>query len=350
MKKILVIDDSALMRRVVSDIISTTEDYRVEYTASDGIEGLAIIEEHKDDITAVLCDICMPNMNGLELLKTVKQKRLDIPFIIFSSTGNVKDTILALEYGAVEFVKKPGRVGTKGKDKFALRLKSALKLAAQVKESGKQISKAEYADVSNDIIKKVNDKKKRLIALCCSTGGPNALQHVIPRLPKKLAAPITVVQHMPEGFTHSLAARLNEMSEIEVRETVDNEEIKTGVCYIAKGGSHLKIERRDGTNYVRHSDDYPILGLRPYANIMYSSLIDTDYDEIVCVVMTGMGSDGTNGILELAKKKKVYVIAQDEKSSTVYGMPRAIYESKIVDKVCPLESIAEEITKKVGVL
>lgn len=393
MKKILVIDDSPLMRRVISDIINSTSEYQVEYTASDGAMGLAIIEEHKDDITAIISDINMPNMNGLELFKIVKDRRIGIPIIVFSSTDDASDTITALELGAIEFIKKPEKIFGQQRSEYIDRVLNALKIAASVRE--RRLSYSTYsesnASVQANIEKKleiarnnisrirnngqtrttlgsensvpsktVDDNKvsavekgadnvKRLVALCCSTGGPRALQFVIPKLPKNLAAPITIVQHMPAGFTASLASRLNDMSQINVKECCDNEEIKPGNCYIAKGGTHLTVKSERGINSIIFDDSPAVVGLKPCGNIMYNSLINSDYDEIICVVLTGMGADGTKGITELAKHKKVFVIAQDEQSSTVYGMPKAIYQKGIVDVVCTLTDVAGEITKKVGV-
>jgi two-component system chemotaxis response regulator CheB len=175
------------------------------------------------------------------------------------------------------------------------------------------------------------------------------LQFVLPKLPENLATPITLVQHMPAGFTSSLASRLNDLSKISVVEANDGDRLKPGVCYIAKGGTHLTVFADRNGDYVRFDDSPPVVGLKPCGNIMYNSLVNSDYDEIICVILTGMGADGTKGILELAKHKKVYVIAQDEESSTVYGMPKAIYEKGVVDVVCSIDDVADEITKKVGV-
>lgn len=356
MKNILVIDDSALMRRVISDIIMETKEYRVKYTASDGAKGLAIIEKHIDEIDAVICDINMPNMNGLELLRIVKERMLDLPFIIFSSNSDISDTLTALELGAIEFIKKPERIMSRHRSDYSGKVLKALDMATHIRrtktvpqvESIQPIAKVEKKVVYQPTVN-VKGNRRRLVALCCSTGGPRALQFVIPKLPHNLAAPVVIVQHMPAGFTYSLAKRLDGMSEICVKEAEDDEVIEPGNCYIAKGGTHLTLYCDRGKNHIRFDNSEPVAGLKPCGNIMYNSLIDTDYDEIICVILTGMGADGTKGILELAKHKRVYVIAQDEETSTVYGMPRAIYEKGIVDEVCAIEDIAREITKKAGV-
>lgn len=377
MKKVLVIDDSALMRRVMSDIISNTNEYIVAYTASNGVEGLRIIEEKKD-IVAIFCDMNMPKMNGLELLKIIKDKGLETPFIIFSAQDDAADTFKALELGAMEFIKKPSRIFVdvefREKVNKALFIASSINDREGVDATYKNHGKAQSKTVNSAIEKKTTVvqnittpvtkaiasslevehaklKTRKLVALCCSTGGPKALQAVVPKLPKNLAAPVLIVQHMPAGFTDTMAHRLNELSKISVKEAAEGDVLRCGEVYIAKGGTHLAVKEERGKVSIYFDDTPPIGGLKPCGNIMYSSICNLfAYDEIVCVVLTGMGADGTKGITELAGHKKIHVIAQDEKSSTVYGMPKAIYESGLTDVVCDLNMIAEEIIKKVGVL
>ena len=188
-----------------------------------------------------------------------------------------------------------------------------------------------------------------IVAIASSTGGPKALQSVIPFLPAELLAPVVLVQHMPAGFTKSMAERLNELSQVQVKEASNGEVLKNGVVYIAPGGTHIAIKKSGASHVISFNDMPPISGLKPCANIMFDSLTSSNYDEVVCVVLTGMGADGTNGILSLGKSKPIYVIAQDEKSSVVYGMPRAIYEAGVVDEVVTLSDVAKAITKNVGV-
>ncbi len=368
MKKVLVIDDSALMRRVMSDIISNTNEYIVAYTASNGEDGLRIIEE-KDDIVAIFCDMNMPKMNGLELLRIIKSKGVDTPFIIFSAQDDAKDTFTALELGAMEFIKKPERIFVDVE--FRERVNKALFIASSVIDKDGSVDASLKSNKSDDKQAFINNSKetgvkekalryskvsscvasKKLVALVCSTGGPKALQTVVPKLPPNLAAPVLIVQHMPAGFTDTMANRLNELSKISVKEAAEGDVLKNGMVYIARGGTHLAVKEERGKVSVYFDDTPPIGGLKPCGNIMYSSICNLFcYDEIVCVVLTGMGADGTKGIRELSGHKKLHVIAQDEKSSTVYGMPRAVYEEGLTDVVCSLDEIADEIVKKVGVL
>ena len=191
---------------------------------------------------------------------------------------------------------------------------------------------------------------KKLIALACSTGGPKSLQSVIPYLDRNMDAPMVLVQHMPIGFTKSMAERLNELSKVRVKEAEENDVLKNGWVYVAPGGSHLEVvASKDGTHKIHLSDAPAIGGLRPCANVMYKSLKRSAYDQIVCVVLTGMGADGTEGIRELNRAKPIYVIAQDEPTCVVYGMPKAIAEAGLVDEVVPLTNIPKRIINQVGV-
>ncbi len=360
MKKVLIIDDSALMRRAVSDIISRTNKYSVSYAACNALEGLDFIAKNQD-LDVILCDLNMPKMTGLEFLKVLHERHIDIPVIIFTSSEDSKNTITALELGAIEFIKKPS--GSKDDNWIEDRLYKALDMAISLKEKKgryredkKKASIPEKAPEKKFRLKEkikslTNDAKKsnKLVAIVCSTGGPKALQSVLPKLPANINAPIVLVQHMPAGFTGSLAARLDDLSLIKVKEAEEGDVLQKGICYIARGGKHLTVVREGKNHKVLFDDAPPVGGLKPFGNIMYYSLCDTGYDEIICVVLTGMGADGTKGIAKLSKNKKIYVIAQDEESSTVYGMPRAIHEEGLADCVCDLNEVADTITKKVGV-
>lgn len=190
----------------------------------------------------------------------------------------------------------------------------------------------------------------KLVIIASSTGGPKALHKVIPMLSKRLDAPVIVVQHMPKGFTATLAERLNDTSEIEVSEAVDGEILEKGHVYLAKGGTHLTLTRNtDGRIVTQEDFSEPVNGLRPCADITFSNIANLKINNIICAVLTGMGSDGYEGIRNLREKQKIYTIAQHKDSCVVYGMPKAIVEHGIADIVLPLEEIGTEITKKVGV-
>lgn len=336
----------------MSDIINNIDGYTVAYTAADGEEGLSCLLQNKD-IDIVMTDVVMPKMDGLELLRQAKKNAVNLPFIVFSARKDAYAVLAALDLGAIEFVKKPERIlGRETQEKYAIKIEKALLMAVEAGEKEQhhaEIKHVAVKQVRRHPAKKKTRGQKKLVALVCSTGGPRALQSVIPKLPAELAAPVVLVQHMPEGFTNTLAMRLNEQSQICVKEAEEGDLLRNGVVYIAKGGTHLALRETPEGSKIFFDDRPAIGGLKPCGNIMLSSLCHVGYDEIICVILTGMGADGTKGAIELSEYKDVYVIAQDEETSTVYGMPRAIYEAGMCDCVCDLEHIADEIIKKVGV-
>ena len=344
-KNVMIIDDSALMRRVMSDIIDKTEQYQVAYTANNGLEALEILRQ-SPQLYLIFVDINMPKMGGVELLKIMKQERIEIPTIIFSSSAerSSAETIEALSLGAVDFLKKPENI--------------LVNMGHFREKVMKVFAILERTDDESIVIVKERMQKKRershigrgkLVAIACSTGGPRALQEGIPYLPSNLDAPVLVVQHMPEGFTASLANRLDDISNISVKEAAEGDVLENGRVYIAKGGSHMRIQYERGQHVVRLGQDAPVSGLRPYANYMYESLLQSDYYEIICVVLTGMGADGTKGIGMLSQEKNVYVISQDRESSTVYGMPKMIAQSGLSDEIVSLDKVAKAIINITGV-
>lgn len=190
----------------------------------------------------------------------------------------------------------------------------------------------------------------KIVAIASSTGGPKALQNLIPKLPANLNAPVLIVQHMPAGFTEALAGRLDSLSEISVKEAAEGDVLEKGHAYLAKGGRHMNIKASSGRQTIHYTDEPPREGVRPCANYMYESLADSTFEEVICVVLTGMGADGTEGIRNLKKAKKVTVIAQNEETCVVYGMPRSVSMAGLSDREAPLTKIADEIIKNVGVI
>ena len=196
----------------------------------------------------------------------------------------------------------------------------------------------------------VKSTGSKAVAIASSTGGPKALQSLIPFLPAELDAPVFIVQHMPAGFTEALSIRLDQLSGLSVKEAAEGDAAEKGHAYLARGGRHMEIRKKAGKETLHYMDEPPREGVRPCANYMYESLMDSNYDEIICVLLTGMGADGTEGIRHLKEKKKVTVIAQDEETCTVYGMPKSVVQAQLADKILPLTQIAGEITKNVGVI
>ena len=348
-KNILVVDDSALVRRIICDIINSDENFQATDFCRDGLEAYERLKVKSYD--GVVLDVNMPRMDGLQLLERLQKEGIKAKVVMVSTltTKDAEVTILAMERGAIDFVTKPSNV-IEAKGVFFKILLMSLHTAVydtQVYKRNTPVSPKLVTAVKH--IKPVRTDKK-LVALACSTGGPKALQSVIPYLPKNLDAPMVLVQHMPPGFTKSMADRLNELSEISVKEAQEGDILEKGHVYVAPGGKHMEVVKmRDGSHRIALNDMPPIGGLRPCANIMFDSLTKTDYDEIICIVLTGMGADGTNGILSLNRKKPIHVIAQDAQTCVVYGMPRAIAEAGMVDEMVPLEQVAKTITKNVGV-
>ncbi len=344
-KNILLIDDSALMRRVLSDIINASKEYQVTYEAANGFEGLNIIDQH--DVDMIYLDMHMPKMNGVEFLRVLKENHVRIPVIIFSgySKRDTKDTIDALALGALDFIRKPENI-LRDRGDFENMILESLRYATGEKRTENSIP---LERKTHTVTEKGNLGQGMLVALACSTGGPKALQELVPMLNSALQAPVVIVQHMPAGFTKSLADRLDALSAIHVKEAEDREILENGTVYIARGGYHLTIAPCKHGHQVVYNTEPPVNGLRPCANYMYQSLESSDYEKIICVVLTGMGADGTKGIQRLNSSKRIHVIAQDAATSTIYGMPRAITEAGMVDEIKPLNEIADAIIKQVGV-
>lgn len=357
MKNILVVDDSALMRRVICDIINADVRFNVSDRATNGAEALELLKRKTYD--AVVLDVNMPRMNGLELLKELRDRQIPARVVMASTDTRegAQTTLDALSLGAIDFIHKPENAFDCKNGTFDKGLLSILEAVCSSRVANFNVASANQEEVreANKKLVELASKSTRVsadrqvVAIASSTGGPKALLEVIPLLPAGLKAPVVVVQHMPPGFTASLAERLDQMSEIKVSEAVDGERLEDGHVYIAMGGRHLNVDTFAGSLRARYSDEPAREGVRPSANYMYESLSNAKADRIVCVVMTGMGADGTKGIENLKKDKKTFVITQDEDSSVVYGMPKSVVNAGLSDLTVPLKQIAQEIIMNVGV-
>lgn len=354
-KKILVVDDSALMRSVLCDIIDSDERFEVVDRAVNGLEAFDLLTRKKYD--AVVLDVNMPKMTGIELLKELKKRKIPAR-IMMSSTDTMqgaKVTLDCLELGAVDFIHKPDRANAAREEDFKAEFLKTLEAVSMSILPG-FTAKEEKTETKPpkkviDLVKKHEDTiiSNQIVAIACSTGGPKALQQIIPILPRDLKAPVLVVQHMPAGFTKSLADRLNAQSEISVKEAEEGEPIKQGWVYIAKGGAHMNVMNRKGVEVIHYTDEPTREGVKPCANYMYESLADSSFSQVLCVVLTGMGADGTKGIVHLKDKKKIHVIAQEESTCAVYGMPKSIVANGLAEQIVGLNQVAQEIIMNVGV-
>lgn len=348
MIEVLVVDDSAFMRKVITDLLEEDQRIKVVGTARNGQDAIEKIKKYDPDV--VTLDLTMPVMDGFEALKEI-MRTFPRPVIIVSSTTKegADNTVLAMSYGAVDFIAKPSGSISLDMKKVQKQLVEKVILAKDIK------AKNLFTPVDHQmVVKKIPEENKapseqvdgkKIIAIGTSTGGPKALQQVLTKLPADFRHPILIVQHMPEGFTKSLADRLDSLSSIKVKEAEDGEVIKNGVAYIARGGYHLKVKNLGKTSAIDLDKSEPESGHRPSVDTLFKSIAKlTDY-AVVAVILTGMGSDGTKGIIDLKNKKNVVAIAESEESAVVYGMPRSAVQSNNVDEVVHLYDIASAILR-----
>ena len=348
--RVLVVDDSAFMRKVIQQILLEDADIEIVGVARDGMEALRIAKEKSPDV--ITLDVEMPVMDGISCLeRLLVQGKYGVVMVSSLTTEGAAATIRALEIGAVDFFPKPANLFSISQDARKRELIDKVRVAGQARThllsalpvSPPSVPKAAFRNVRSDSF-------KSLIALGISTGGPRALQSVVPNLPANLPAPVLIVQHMPPGFTKSLATRLNDISQIEVREAEDGDVLKAGCVYIAPGDHHLDLTNDDGHLKIRLDRlSPPVNGFRPSVDFMMDAVRKAGIRDAIGVIMTGMGADGSRGLRDLKRDNGAHIIAQDEKSCSVFGMPRAAIELGVVDEVVPLENIAASIARKAGV-
>ncbi|MBF8983074.1 chemotaxis response regulator protein-glutamate methylesterase [Lutibacter sp. B2] len=350
MKKVLVVDDSAFMRKVITDWINLDEELKVVGTARNGKDAIQKIKQLSPDV--VTMDVEMPIMNGLETLKWI-MNNCPLPVVMLSSITKegAEATIKALELGAVDFITKPTNIFKMNEEEIKQLVIEKVRIAANVTIRKNRIDEKKipaYRTVRET--SKTNELKVRsscinkIVAIGTSTGGPKALQEVIPHLSKNIPASVVVVQHMPAGFTKSLAERLNNLSQINVKEAENNEILLPGYAYIAPGGYHLKVNKDKNKYVINLTKENPVSGHRPSVDAMLDSLAKCTTDNVIAVIMTGMGSDGADGMKKI-KMQKGYTIAQDEESCVVYGMPKSAVNLGCIDEITPLQEIAKKINK-----
>lgn len=360
-KKVLIVDDSAFMRKLISDMLSNHPSLTVVATARNGQDALAKVEQLCPDV--ITMDIEMPVMDGLEALQQI-MKTTPTPIVMLSSTTEIgaKNTMLAIEYGAVDFVAKPGgpislnlsdveaeivqkvvqastiKVATLTK-KREVQKNSSPQFNMNERQQRKQSMKQDFQPFY-DSGKKMSKQLTSFVIIGTSTGGPRALQAVLTELPKSIPAPILVVQHMPPGFTKSLAQRLDGLSEIHVKEAEDGEPFVNGTAYIAPGGKHLTIDAHsNGYNVRLDEKEPPRKGHRPAVDVLLESASNFPTIQFISVIMTGMGHDGKEGLQTLKASCNTIAIAESERTSIVYGMPKAIRDAGLADQVVDLEEI-----------
>lgn len=349
--RVVIVDDSAFMRKSLSMMLEGDESISVIGTARDGIEGYELIKREKPDI--VTLDIEMPRMDGLTALKKIMKDCPTSVLMVSSLTTEGADaTLKALEYGAVDFISKEMSFVSINISKIKEDLIRKVKSIVLHKRSVERIKRIQTSFMRASNVADVAVRSKTIptqdykaIAIGISTGGPLSLQKVIPKLSGKIKVPVFIVQHMPPHFTKSLADRLNSMSELEVKEAANGDVIKDGQVYIAPGGFHMFVKNGNSHSPIIKISDTPSDTLhRPSVDVMVDSVVDFYGKKALGIIMTGMGKDGLNGIAKL-KGLGGTCIAQNEESCVVYGMPKAIVDAGFADAVLSLEEIPNLLNK-----
>jgi len=374
--KTLIVDDSVLYRKILSDAVGRIEQIECVGTASSG--GLAIKKLQILEVDLVLLDVNMPEMSGLETLIQIKKQYSHINVILISGSHNRENSEIAqgLQSGAIDFIPKPNADSPSEN----LRILTET-LARSIKPLSKGIPTNSVLKVSQPKVVVTQSPKPihqgqstllpqvdlgniapiphffSILAVGVSTGGPEALNKFIPAFPKNFPLPVVLVQHMPPGFTKSLARSLSQKSEIEVCEASEGDILVPGRVYIAPGGHHMTLQPLSAISTknmpgqslsakIHLNDDPPENSCRPAVDVLFRSVAEVCGDKgILSVILTGMGSDGALGVLKL-KKKGCYSITQSEETCVVYGMPRAVDEMGLSDKSLPLLQIVPHILQK----
>ncbi len=340
--KVLVIDDSAYIRKVVTKMLSRSPIIDVVGTAFDGEEALELIEKYEPDV--VTLDLVMPRGDGLSFLKT-QMKRKPIRVVIVSIADENSEKVLeALNLGAIDFVHKPTSLASEKLFEISDELIKKVKSAAVVKLD----TLAKYTHLTPTRLIASRRNNADIVVIGTSTGGPQALRLIIPQLPADFPVPIAIVLHMPVGYTEMYAKKLNEISQLEVVEARDGEELLPGKVLVAKAGRHFKVDRLSSGRIVAQLDVNPSNTLHiPSVDVLFQSAAELYHERVLGVIMTGMGADGKQGSAWI-KSQGGTILTESEDSCVVYGMPRSVEEAGLSDKSAPLDKISQEIMKLVS--
>lgn len=350
--KVLVADDSALMRKILSDIINSDETMEVVATARNGQDAYEKILKYSPDV--VTLDVEMPVMDGLATLeKIMKEHPLPVVMLSALTQNGASATIKALEKGAVDFISKPGGSISVDIGQLKPEIINKIKCAAGIslnKCMGRstlrtvpkpRICEERKQPPEEKVILNRGDKGLKLVAIGTSTGGPKALHEVMSHFKTGFNAAVLIVQHMPPGFTKSLAQRLDSISEYSVKEAEDGDEIKGEAAYLAPGSSHMEVVEQRGKYVIKLNQNPPVNGHRPAADVMMEKVAKIPLPKIG-VIMTGMGSDGAKGMKSL-KEAGAVTIGESAETCVVYGMPKSAYKLGVIDHEVPLYKIADTI-------
>jgi two-component system, chemotaxis family, protein-glutamate methylesterase/glutaminase len=339
--KVLVIDDSALIRGVMKEIINRESDMECVAAAPDPLVAREMIRNLNPDVLTL--DVEMPKMDGLDFLERLMRLR-PMPVLMISSLTEAGSdiTFRALELGAVDFVSKPKLDIARGMEESAIEITDKIRAVAQARVRKTFVEPVAQEKYSADAILPSSTRRfsstEKLIAIGASTGGTEAIKEVLTKLPAD-APGVLIAQHMPEQFTKSFADRLNSLCKISVKEAEHNERILPGYAYIAPGHSHLLL-RRSGAHYIAELNQGPLVNRhRPSVDVLFRSVANIAGANALGIILTGMGKDGVQGMLEM-KQAGSHTIAQDEASCVVFGMPKEAIAAGAVREVLPLQNIA----------
>lgn len=344
---VLVVDDSSFMRRCISMIIERNPQFFIIGIARNGQDAIEKIQRLKPDI--VTMDVEMPEMDGIQALKRIMNS-CPVPVIMLSNytEEGAKTTVEALEIGAVDFFLKSELVGETANPRV---IEAFLKSIKTIIEAGKIPVHEEINIIAHNIepeFKEKRESKVDALIIGCSTGGPSALQSILPRFSKETSVPIIVIQHMPPGFTGPLAERFDTICNLHVKEAQDGDILEAGTIYVAPSGFQTYLNKKANGNVVVRIESYaPFETLyKPSLDVTFISASQVYKDRLVTVVMTGMGNDGLAGCKEV-KKHNGRVIVEAEETCIVYGMPKVVFDAGLADVKVPLPRIFEEIIKSI---
>ncbi|MBU4075209.1 MAG: chemotaxis response regulator protein-glutamate methylesterase [Euryarchaeota archaeon] len=343
--KVLVVDDSALMRKIITEMLVSAPEIEVIGKAYNGKDAIEKVSRLKPDV--IIMEIELSVLDGLQALGYIMSE-CPTPVIILSTENSADMTITAFQYGAVDFLQKPSGSISLDITSFKDELIKKVKAAAGVKTANPGfIKKVKLQEkLEPEMVK--NERSRKIVVIGTSTGGPRALQQVIPLLPQTLDAAVLVVQHMPQGFTKSLADRLDKQSLIKVREAKEGDHVEPGTILVAPGDYHMIVKQQKingkTVEVISLNRDEKVNGVRPSLDVLLNSVAQIYRKDALAVILTGMGSDGSKGIRKI-KQAGGKVIAEDESTCVIYGMPRAIIEQELADYILPINLIAEGIVQ-----
>ena len=346
--RVLVVDDSVVMRRIISEVVAADADLEVAGYAANGQIALNLLEQVSPDV--VTLDIEMPILDGLATLKAMRAKHCRVPVIMFSTLTErgAEATIDSLALGASDYVAKPVELGSYNAARERIReallpkIKALCRPGTVLGVAARASSAAQAALRRNKIAGRID-----VVAIGCSTGGPNALAQILPSFPRELAVPVLIVQHMPATFTRFLAQRLSSLCPVPVEEAAGGELLKPGTIWVAPGGFHMSVARDGASGKLEITQGPPENSCRPSVDVLFRSLPGIFANRVLGVVLTGMGQDGLRGCERLADAG-AQIMVQDEATSVVWGMPGFVAKAGLADGILPISEIGARIVERVA--